>query len=180
MNIKQIQANNDEIEAARKYSTIYDERDYGENVLGVSHSEFIRFIFVGKLTELVVKRHFEDSGIDINTANMLIPAAGNHRIGADIILNYSNQEIDVKAANQSFHSRLLVREDQFKAHIHDIYIGTKCIDELNVDIYGYIKGIDLKKSTVEDFGYGPCRHIALKKLLPMSQLIAKAKAKINI
>jgi len=175
-----MRATEQEQQAARDFANTYDEHNYGENVLGVSHDEFIRFIVVGKLTELVVKRLFEDNNIPVNTDNMLIPAAGDHRIGPDIILEYSKQEIDVKAANQHFHSRLLVREDQVQAHIHDIYIGTKCIDETNVEIHGYIKGADLEKLPIGDYGYGPCRHMLLRDLTSINQLIEKAKNNISI
>ena len=179
MNIT-IEATENEIGLARNFATIYDEGGYGKNVLNVSHEEFIHFIFIGKLTELVVKKYFEDNEIDINTDSMLVPDPNEFRVGADIILNYSNQEIDIKAANKNFHTRLLVREDQFQAHIHDIYIGTKCTDNKNVTIHGYVKGNELAKNSPQNFGTGDCRAIKLSELEPIVNLIVKAKNKTHI
>lgn len=168
-------ASEDEINLARNFANIYDEGNYGRNVLNVPHEQFIRFIFLGKLTELVVKRFFIENEISVNADGMLEPEPGEFRIGPDMILNYSNQTIDVKAAVENFHTRLLVREDQFQAHVHDIYIGTKCVDDLNVQIYGYAKGDTLRRRPISNFGTGPCRGILLRELEPIENLIGNAK-----
>ena len=175
-----IEATQQEIQSANNYADIYDQGGYGRNVLNVPHDEYIYFIFVGKLTELVVKRYLESEGILLNAENMLVPDENEHRIGADMILEYSGQEIDVKAAPYGFHSRLLVREDQFQAHIHDIYIGTKCTDRRTVSIYGYIKGDQLVQQPIRNFGTGNCRAYFLNQLIDIKELVKKAKQGIAI
>jgi hypothetical protein len=96
---------------------------------------------------------------------------GNHKKGPDFILAHSMQDVDIKAANKPFHKRILIREDQFQAHIHDIYIGAKYIDDNSIEYHGYINGEEVKKLAVEDFGYGPCRALLLEQLKPINQFI---------
>ena len=115
------------------YARIYDENGYGENVLGVSHEEFIHFIYISKVTELAFVRLLRDKGIKVESPNILVPCASKFRKGPDLVLSHSDQEVDVKAANKPFHERLLVREDQFQAHVHDLYVGAKSIDGENID-----------------------------------------------
>lgn len=178
--IKKVTVTDDEISKAREFSDIYKQNNYGKNVLGVTDEEFIHFIFIGKLAELAVKRFFEDANVEILTDEMLIPCENEHRVGADITLKYSQQEIDVKVAHLEFHKRLLVREDQFRAHIHDIYIGAKCTDNRNVYIHGYIKGAELAKKPISNFGYFDCRAEWLNQLKPIDDLVLKAKNGIII
>ena len=35
------------VEQAKKFMQTYSEKGYGQNVLGVSHEEYIDFIFIG-------------------------------------------------------------------------------------------------------------------------------------
>jgi len=164
-----------EVQNSSEFARKYDEGEYGKNVLNVSHEEFIEFIRIGKLCELVFTRFLRNEDISINTKGILEPHEGDFRQDPDFILNHSNQSGDVKAAHKSFHTRLLVREDQFKAHVHDIYIGTKYIDDTNIEVHGYTTGDDLKKVNPRDFGNGPCRHIKLNDLTSIEQFIKYCK-----
>ena len=163
-----------ELKNAEDFAKKYDEGNFGKNVLGVSHSEYIDFIRIGKLCELVFVRILSKNGINCECPNMLIPCENEHRKGADLILN-SGQEVDIKAGNKPFHIRILVREDQFKAHIHDIYIGAKYVNDNLIEFYGYVMGKDLKEIKPKDFGYGLCRHKLLSELKPIEDFINLCK-----
>jgi len=160
---------------AKRFSEIYDKKGYGENVLGVSHEEYIDFIRIGKLCELVFKRLLDEEGVSYECKEILIPCPDKHRIGSDFKLTLTGETIDVKAANKSFHIRLLVREDQFRRCVHDVYIGMKYIDNSKVECWGYVLGKELEKVVPKDFGYGPCRYILLKELHPIDKFMERAK-----
>jgi hypothetical protein len=159
------------ISNAEKFMKEYSEKGYGKNVLGVSHHEYLSFIRIGKLCELVFADFLTLKNIHFISPDMLTPHPGEHKKGADLILSYSNQEVDIKAANKPFHIRILIREDQFQAHIHDIYIGAKYINDNSIEYYGYIMGPDLSSVPPKDFGYGPCRYMLLNSLKPIERFI---------
>lgn len=163
-----------ELRDAKDFARKYDEGGFGKNVLGVSHSEYIDFIRIGKLCELVFVRLLGEHGIPCECKEMLVPCKDERRKGSDLTLR-SGQEVDIKAGNKPFHIRILVREDQFKAHIHDIYVGAKYISDESIEFYGYIIGNDLKKIKPKDFGYGLCRHKLLSELKPIENFINLCK-----
>ncbi|MGB2842605.1 MAG: hypothetical protein WBC40_09060 [Halobacteriota archaeon] len=163
--------NKKEITNASKFAKTYDLGGYGKNVLGVSHEEYIDFIRIGKLCELVFVRFLRDKNINVKCPNILTPCKGEHRKGADFILTHSNQSVDVKAANKPFHIRMLVREDQFKAHVHDVYIGAKYVSNNEIEFHGYLLGEDLEKIYPKDFGYGKCRHVLLRDLKSIEKFV---------
>jgi hypothetical protein len=163
-----------ELKDAEDFARKYDKGGFGKNVLGVSHSEYIDFIRIGKLCELVFVRILNEKGVTCECSDMLVPCEKEHRKGADLILK-SGQEVDIKAGNKPFHVRILVREDQFKAHIHDIYVGAKYVNDGLVEFYGYIMGKDLKNIKPKDFGYGLCRHKLLSELKPIENFIKFCK-----
>jgi len=163
-----------ELQDAEDFATKYDKGGFGKNVLGVSHSEYIDFIRLGKLCELVFVRILNENGITCECSDMLVPCEKEHRKGSDLILK-SGQEVDIKAGNKPFHIRILIREDQFKAHIHDIYIGAKYISDELIEFYGYVMGEELKKVKPKDFGYGLCRHKLLSELKPIETFISLCK-----
>jgi hypothetical protein len=105
----------------------------------------------------------------------LIPAAGDHRKGADLILKKSNQSVDIKAGHKEFHTRLLVREDQFLAHKHDLYVGAKYVSDERIDFYGYATKEMLSSVKPKDFGHGLCRHLLLSELSPIDDFVKKAR-----
>jgi len=164
-----------ELQNAENFAKKYDDGGFGKNVLGVSHEEYIDFIRIGKLCELVFVRYLKKKGISVECDKILEPCEGEHRKGADFVLTHSKQEVDIKAGNKPFHIRILVREDQFKAHIHDIYIGAKYINDELIEFHGYIMGEDLKKVKPKDFGYGLCRHKLLSELKPIEIFINLCK-----
>jgi hypothetical protein len=152
----------------------YSNKGYGKNVLGVSHSEYLSFIRIGKLCELVFADYLTQKKIAFVSPDMLTPHPGEHKKGADLILSHTNQEVDIKAANKPFHIRILIREDQFQAHIHEIYIGAKYINDNSIEYHGYIMGSELSAIPPKDFGYGPCRYMLLNSLKPIERFIELA------
>jgi len=164
-----------ELQQSFDFMIAYKEGDFGKNVLGVSTEEFFEFIRIGKLCEIVLINHLIQNKIKITAKELLIPCPDKHRKGPDFIIAHSNQEVDVKAANKSFHKRLLIRDDQFKAHIHDIYIGAKYIDDSGIEFWGYILGQDLKNTNSINFGHGTCKNILLSDLKPIELFIEKCK-----
>jgi hypothetical protein len=163
------------ISDALRFMNEYSNKGYGKNVLGVSHSEYLSFIRIGKLCELVFADYLIVKKVDFLSPDMLTPHPGEHKKGADLILSHSNQEVDIKAANKPFHIRILIREDQFQAHIHDIYIGAKYINDASIEYHGYIMGSELSAIPPKDFGYGPCRYMLLNSLKPIERLIELAQ-----
>ena len=156
---------------AKQFAEAYQTMGYGKNVLGVSHDEFISFIRIGKLCELVFAQWLLRNGVEFEAPEMLIPHPGNHKKGADLILSHSKQEVDIKAANKSFHKRILIREDQFQAHVHDIYIGAKYVDDTCIEMHGYTTGKLLLLNEPKDFGYGMCRNLMLNELKSLDEFL---------
>ncbi|HMT34854.1 MAG TPA: hypothetical protein PKC41_03290 [Chitinophagaceae bacterium] len=171
MSLFTLQPTSLQLQQATHFANIYAENGFGKNVLKVSHDEYIHFIRIGKLCELVLIHYLQKQHIAIEADELLIPHAGKHKIGADFTLLHSQQGVDVKAANKSFHKRILIREDQFQAHIHDLYIGAKYIHDHQIDYYGYMTGHIMKQIVPQDFGHGMCRSMMLDDLKPISQLI---------
>ena len=165
---------------AQQFADAYHTQGFGKNVLGVSYDEFISFIRIGKLCELVFANWLTLNGIVYSAPDMLIPHPGHHKKGADLVLTFSNQEVDIKAANKSFHKRILIREDQFQAHVHDIYIGTKYCHDGLVELHGFTTGEALRRNEPKDFGYGLCRNLMLDSLQSMDHFLALCKAKRKI
>lgn len=165
---------------AKQFADTYHSQGFGKNVLGVSHAEFISFIRIGNLCELVFADWLHINHIQFEAPEMLIPHAGPHKKGADLVLTHSKQEVDIKAANKSFHKRILIREDQFKAHVHDIYIGAKYMNDAQIEIHGYSTGEDLMKTQLHDFGYGLCRNLMLDELKSMNQFLNLCQLKKDV
>jgi hypothetical protein len=163
------------VEQAKQFMRTYSEKGYGQNVLGVSHEEYIEFIFIGKLCEIVFIMKLRELNVDLMAEDLLIPAAGDHRKGADLILKKSNQSVDIKAGHKEFHTRLLVREDQFLAHKHDLYVGAKYVSDERIDFYGYATKEMLSSVKPKDFGHGLCRHLLLSELSPIDDFVKKAR-----
>jgi hypothetical protein len=163
------------VEQAKKFMQTYSEKGYGQNVLGVSHEEYIDFIFIGKLCEIVFIMKLRDLNVELEADNLLIPAAGDHRKGADLILSTTNQSVDIKAGHKDFHTRLLVREDQFSAHKHDLYVGAKYVSNERIDYYGYATKEMLSSVQPKDFGHGLCRYLLLSELSPIDDFVKKAR-----
>jgi hypothetical protein len=166
----------DETNLAKNFMGVYRDRGFGENVLKVTYEEYLKFIYLGKLCEIVFTRKLRESGVEFNSDDQLVPAAGDHRKGADLFLTKTNQEVDIKAAHKANHTRILVREDQFRAHVYDLYIGAKYINDQRIDYYGFITGAALSKVEPIDFGYGPARHFQLNSLKPIELFIELAQA----
>ena len=166
-----IRPTDEDVRDALDFAMKYDEGGFGKNVLGVSHEEYIEFIRIGKLCELALVRYLAENGVVVECAHMLMPHEGESRMGADFILTHSGQEVDVKAANKPFHTRMLIREDQFRAYVHDIYIGAKYITKNIIVFYGYTTGEAMARVPPKDFGYGLCRHISLNDLKPIERFM---------
>jgi len=165
-----------EISQAKNFMEIYRDRGYGKNVLGVTDDEFLRFIFIGKLCEIAFTSILRERSVLFAADDQLIPAAGAHRIGADLVLTKSNQGVDVKAAHAAYHTRILVREDQFQAHVHDLYVGAKYVTDQRIDFFGYITGSELSEVAPRDFGKGLARYFQLDLLKPIEKFIELARA----
>jgi hypothetical protein len=168
------------IEDAFNFMNVYAQKGYGKNVLGVSHTEYLSFIRIGKLCELAFADFLVENQVAFTSPEMLVPYAGEHKKGADLILTHSQQEVDIKAANKPFHTRILIREDQFQAHIHDIYIGAKYLNDKAIEVYGYIMGKKLSEVPPKNFGYGFCRYMLLNELQPIEKMVLLAKNKQRI
>ena len=81
-----------DIEDASNFAKKYDEGGYGKNVLGVSRSEYISFIRIGKLCELAFVRYLISKNIDIDYTDILVPVKGEKRIGPDLSLSTQNKK----------------------------------------------------------------------------------------
>jgi len=172
---------NEQIELAKKFTNVYIEKKYGKNVLGVSQDDFYSFIFYGKLGELVFRDLLIEEDIPHNCEDILKPYPGEFkREGADFILTRTNETIDVKTVEKPYKIRLLVREDQFRARVHDIYIGQRARNLKEIECWGYVTGKELKNVKPMNFGYGLCRHWFLSQLHPIEEFIEKAKKGVKI
>jgi len=165
-----------QIELAKAFMETYREKGYGKNVLGVKQSEFFSFIFFGKLGELVFREMLEEEHIPHECKDILKPYPGEYkREGSDFKLTLTGETIDVKTVEKPYKIRLLVREDQFRARRHDVYIGQRARDLKTIECWGFVTGNELAEVVPKDFGYGPCRHWLLSKLHSIEEFIQKAK-----
>ena len=71
--------------------------------------------------------------------------------------------------------RILIREDQFQAHVHDIYIGAKYVSDSCIEFHGYMTGDEMKKVQPKDFGHGLCRAMFLEELKSISEFVELCK-----
>jgi len=166
----------DHMKLAKDFMQEYKEKRYGENVLGVSDAEFYTFIFQGKLVELVFRDLLLEEKVPHECKDILKPHPGRYkREGTDFLLPLTGELVDVKTVGNHYKIRLLVREDQFRAKRHDIYIGQRLVDERQVECWGYVTGKELAEVIPQNFGYGPCRHWLLKDLYSIDVSIKKAK-----
>ena len=166
-----------ERDLCKQFMTVYRDYGFGENVLKVTHEDFLSFIYIGKLCEVVFCRALEERGIQFDSTGQLIPIAGDHRKGADLVLTKINKEVDIKAAHKANHTRLLVREDQFSAHAYDFYIGAKFISDKRIDFLGYATGKMLSMVRPKNFGYGMCRYYPLASLRSIEDFFSIAENK---
>ncbi len=173
MNLLLIHPTASQLEQATVFAAIYAEKGYGKNVLQVSQSQYLHFIRIGKLCEIVLVDYLRSSGVSIAAPDLLIPHQGNHKMGADFVIEKSNQTVDVKAANKPYHKRILIREDQFQAKVHDLYIGAKYCNDSEIEFHGYLSGMQLLNKAPKNFGYGLCRSMLLSQLNPMEVFIEK-------
>lgn len=155
----------------------YKNKGYGQNVLGVSEGTFYSFIYYGKLGELVFRDLLKAESIQNECNDILVPFPGKFkRNGSDFVLTGTNETIYVKTVEASYKTRLLVREDQFRAKQHDLYVGQRTIDGANVECWGYVTKEELSEIVpTEKFGFGPCRFWSLRDLHPIEDFINKAK-----
>lgn len=180
MNLLPIHPTALQLEQATLFAAIYAEKGYGKNVLQVSHEQYLHFIRIGKLCEIVLVDYLRAYGIAISAPDLLRPHKGNHKIGADFVIEKSNQAVDVKAANKPFHKRILIREDQVQAKVHDLYIGAKYSCDSEIEFHGYLTGEQLLKHLPNDFGHGLCRSMILSELKPMEDFIEKCLLGVTI
>lgn len=161
---------------AKAFMETYREKGYGKNVLGVGQATFFSFIYFGKLGELVFRGFLEKEGIPHQCKDILKPHPGKFkREGSDFVLTLTGETLDVKTVEESYKIRLLVREDQFRARRHNVYVGQRARDEKVMECWGFATGKELSKVRPTDFGYGPCRHWFLSSLHPIEEFIRKAK-----
>jgi len=162
---------------AKSFMDEYRTKGYGKNVLGVTSEKFYEFIYFGKLGELVFKNFLDSSRVSCECRDILKPHPEPYkREGSDFRLLITNETVDVKTVEGRYKKRLLVREDQFRAKRHDIYIGQRIgIDPDTLECWGYVTGRELAMTQPSDFGYGPCRHRPLMQLHPIEEFIAKAR-----
>jgi len=164
------------IKLAEVFMQEYKDKNYGKNVLGVSDEEFYTFIFQGKLGELVFRDFLSQEKILHECRDILKPHPGKYkREGSDFLLTITGELVDVKTIGNHYKTRLLVREDQFKAKRHDVYVGQRLENKKHVECWGYVTGNELAEVPCQDFGYGPCRHWFLKNLHPIEIFIQKAR-----
>ena len=164
-----------EKEQAREFAKAYEDPRFGKNKLGVSREEYLRFIYIGKLCEIVFIRELRDRGIEVNCPNLLVPSEGDSRSGPDFDLPSSGQTVDIKAAIRDFHGRLVVREDQLQACVYDVYVGAKCVNDTKIEFRGYTMGENLMMTPVGDLGTAPCRSVPFANLVPIEKFLEYAE-----
>lgn len=162
---------------AKAFMEEYKRGSYGKNVLGVTEEKFYEFIYYGKLGELVFRDYLNSNEVQFECKDILKPYPGPYkREGSDFRLLLTNETVDVKTVEGQYKTRLLVREDQFSAKQHDVYVGQRIgIDPDTLECWGYVTGRELTDIEPDNFGYGPCRHLYLSDLYSIEEFIAKAK-----
>lgn len=169
-----------QIAAANSFKNSYKANKYGRNVLGVSDEDYYKFIFIGKLCEVVIHDFLISKGISVSAPDLLVPSPGPSKPGADFTLTSSDQEVDVKAAVEPWHRKMLVREDQFRAKSYDVYIGTRFVTDSKIEFHGYATRDDITATAVVDPGFGPCRSLELSELKSPKDFLSMAEAGSSI
>jgi len=167
---------------AMAFMSEYKTKKYGKNVLGVPDDTFYGFIYDGKMGELVFKAFLDSEHVDHKCPDILKPHPGYfNREGSDFELTKTNETVDVKTTRNDHKIRLLVRDDQFRARRHDVYVGQRIGGKPStLECWGYVTGSELANVPPSaDFGHGPCRYWLLSDLHPIDEFVLKARGGVR-
>ena len=91
---------------------------------------------------------------------------------------FRGYSIDVKGTPKRSNRFLMTPEKQWRKKQYDFYIGCNQWDTDVIRVWGYATKMEMEKTELQDFGYGPTRAILLRKLHPIKELL-KLDMKLN-
>lgn len=181
-----VEIKTDLIEKAKDFAIRKQKSSYkrlGEKEKEEQHQH----LFIGKLTELIGQEGLRNANIPHYCPDKLkVVEEEFYKDVADCILfpNTSKQmKADFKSAWQSFHSRILVPQDQYFNQKKDVYIGVRlyCIDtdpiptfpnfRRNAEIYGWVKREELHAPDLSSSRRFPAYWVYLLELHPLNELL---------
>ena len=127
--------------------------------LGQSEDELIETTYIGKLGELVFLKAIYSVGVFPDISGLLDVYEGQENVDLYDFITKDGLTVDVKTGYLSYHTRLMVNEQQFNNIPKDIYVGVKLLASnlinapgknnkdiwTSADIHGWISHIDLKE-----------------------------------
>lgn len=148
----------------------------------------IQRTMAGKAAEMAFYRFLERYGLYAGNLDEIFAIfPGQTNVDDHDFLTVDKRRVDVKVAMLSFHTRLLVPEDQFRNIPKDFYVGVKMHTPAYVDKYyfkpfpresfqdmeicGYATYAQLKLLPVNNFGEFPCRALPLNELCDPNDLL---------
>ncbi len=159
-----------DIECARKFAHDVVNETYDR--LNQNMTTRVFRLFVGKLGEIAIVNYCQDLGIEPNTEGMFEIYAGIQNVDRFDFTLEDGRLIDVKTANQPFHTRIIVPSDQFQNQIKDIYVGVFVhVNEKRATIYGYVTREVLGKTKIQNRGEGPGYEYVLRNLKDINEII---------
>ena len=125
----------DEIAKATKFAKEVETH----NRRSVSSPKRIRDNRIGKLGEIAFGRFLTERGkMTLGNEDMFTVWPGTRRVDKKDFETADGKNIDVKTASRSYHSRILVPDDQYEDQPKDYYVGVHISeDERTATIMGY-------------------------------------------
>lgn len=140
--------------------------------------------YIGKLAEYVFLHYLHRQGIPYPEGDMFSIFSGQTNVDDFDFATRQQETVDIKTASRSFHRRIMIPLDQYKAMPKDYYVGIKLnfieergmIKPFNIEncaLYGYTTRVLLDSNNVENYGEGNCKAIELSNLHDINTLIER-------
>lgn len=156
--------------------------------LGQSEEELIETTYIGKLGELAFLMALNSVDVFPDISGLLDVYEGQENVDLYDFITQDGLTVDIKTGYLSYHTRLMVNEQQFNNIPKDIYVGIKLLASdpineagkngkdvwINAEIHGWISHGDLKEyGEFRDFGKGYAYATIYCKLNPIKLLLDK-------
>ena len=136
--------------------------------------------YVGKLAEYVFLHYLQSKAVLQDEGDMFKVYLGAENADHHDFLMPNGKSIDIKAAWQTFHSRIMIPISQL--HLEkDYYVGIKLnfpqanlFNHQNIqtcNIHGYATRETMQNQPTENFGEGDCKAYLLRNLTDINKLV---------
>ena len=157
-----------EIEKAAVFAEMSAETTYFRR--GESFQSHVRNIRIGKLGEIAFAKFLRQNGKALlGNEEMFTVWDDTFEVDTMDFQTSDGKTIDIKTASESYHTRILVPQDQYRRQRKDYYVGVRIFpSETQASVIGYAMSEEL-----EPFGRGdyPAYARSLDELHPIETLL---------